>query len=365
MLSGRDSNVRNALSEGTATVTNAVSRRFTNTKKWLKSKARSKPFQWVISAGQGLSLGSSLHDALTKILSLTPLAGLAARIVGNLNFGIAGLTTFVMSYLTYTYVHTNITSESSTAERLQEHDTQHELHDKRFINHQQSSVKLIEIMLRERSDADDQLSLDQYQISAELMQALLQGDTASPASKAKIEKLLEKTLLNYNTLTQHQNAAKQQKAETLRLLQAHLDQTINNYNAFNQQQFAVNAEAKQSRANAPQLSPVYEQSVNEKYQTLDESKVEIEMGELSIAPSHNALSRRGLASPSDRFFTSSSPHLPAFPNSVALTGSHPLAQRAVHDSALEDGQVSISISDEKEAYQSPRISPRSMGGSIV
>ena len=352
MLSGRNSNIRNTLSEGTTTVRNALAKRAADTKKWLKSKAKSKPFQWVISIGQGLSLGSSLHDALSKILSLSTLAGLAARVIGNVNLGLAGLTTFVMSYMTYTYVHTNITSESSTAEKLKEHEDLHEIHEKRFVNHQQSSVQQIQIMLREAPGDDDPLALDQYQISAELMQVLLQGNTESEASQAKIKKLLEKTLLNYATATQQHNAAIQHTAETQRLLKTHLDQTINNYVAFNQR-LDDSAEEKHTRAKTQTLS--ISDSIDENYHPLDE----VEMTG-AREPSNNQSRSHRLALPSDRFF-SSSQQRPAFPNSTTLMGSHPLASQT-----SEAHPVVIDMDDEtKVADTSPRLSPRSMGGSFV
>jgi hypothetical protein len=326
-----------SLSRGAA----SLSRTASNAKKWLKQKAKSKPFQWIISVGQGLSLGSSFHDALSKILSLTSLAGLAARIAANVNYGVAGLVTFIMSYMTYSYVHTNITSESSTAERLQDHADQLETHEKRFLNQQQSSVELIQILLDNDHAVSDALYLDQQRTSTELIQILLKGNIESEDTKARLTMLLEKSLANYATFTQQKTQNKTNGTESQRELKKLLDKTINNYVAFNHEHHE--AQEEKNHHATPSLMPV-DGTVDEHYYPMQE------LSSVALSPSARSLASR--TSYSDRMFG-------ALPHEERSSSAPPTNTNHVAiNIAAEDDHAHIS------SQTSSRLSPH-RGGSIV
>ena len=121
-------------------------------KAWLKAKSKSRPFQWIISVGQGISLGSSLHDGLTKLLTISTISGLAARILGNINWGTAAMVGIILTYMTKNAIGTNIKNMDEQGERVQEHEEKLEADEKKFLNQQLSDIKLLEILIKMNSD---------------------------------------------------------------------------------------------------------------------------------------------------------------------------------------------------------------------
>jgi hypothetical protein len=126
---------------------------------WLKEKSKSKPFRWIISVGQGMSLGSSLHDALTKILAISTLTGVAASVFVNITFGVVGVTIIATTLMTLYAISTNVKNMDEQGEQVQENkaDVQELKEDnatnqKQFLNQQRYDIKLLEILIEMNAD---------------------------------------------------------------------------------------------------------------------------------------------------------------------------------------------------------------------
>jgi hypothetical protein len=163
------------------------------TKTWLKDKSKSKPFQWIISVGQGVSFGSSLHDALTKILSISTLTGLAARIFGNVNYGTAALVGIILTYMTRNAISTNIKNMDEQGEKVLEHEVKLEAGEKQFLNQQLADIKLLEILIK--------MNTDKPALIAELNQLLDEKiNSYDPFGKKGLEHPEEKQQNSLNSL---------------------------------------------------------------------------------------------------------------------------------------------------------------------